>query len=210
MIIGRGRKVCIALACAFSLAATGVSSTAYGRWSSGVLLKREESGLAIKGFQPKMAANSCLRVQGRDAKERLICRTFWTAEGQKMTSISEVIVIRQNGSHSYEFKPIIEARDTSGARGANVVGCEPAGLELFEIKRITRGAAPGLIAFDASYAARSAVERVCADKGRNAQLGTVPLDEDEAYIQRRDEEKSALQLDIHHGAVAELGGRSIR
>jgi hypothetical protein len=172
--------------------------------------KSEQSGLAIKGFQPNVTASSCLTVKGKDAREKLICRTFWAADGQKMTSISEVTVRRQNGTPNYEFRPILEARDTRDGRGANVVACEPARLSLFEIKAIAAGSAPGIVSFDASYAGRAEVERACAQAGRNARLGTAPLDRREAYIRLGDEQVSALRVDIHKGAIADLRGYPVQ
>jgi hypothetical protein len=205
VFIHRGQGVRIGLACALSLAICGAASSAYGKWSSGMVAKREASGLAIRGFQPNMTASNCLTIRGRDARDQLICRTFWAADGQRMTSISEVIVTTQNGTPAYEFKPIVEARDTREARGANIVDCEPVRLKLFEIKTIARGAAPGLIDFDAAYADRTVVQRACMDKGLLTASGKVQPEADEAYVPHRDEQIATLQLDIHKRAVELIG-----
>lgn len=195
--IDRGRKVCMALSCALVFGLYAAASTAHGRWSTSVAFKPDESSHVIKGFQPKLSATNCLTVRGRDARDRLICRTFWAAEGYKMTAISEVVVTRRNGDARYDFKPLVEARDSTGARGTNTVDCEPGGLKLFEIGTLTQGSAPGLVRFDSSHAGRAAVQRACIAQGRNAKLGTTPLNRNEAYLADRDEETSFFELDIH-------------
>jgi hypothetical protein len=193
----RGRKLGMALSCALAFGLYAAASTAHGRLSAGISFKQEESGHAIKGFQPKLTATNCLTVRGRDARERLICRTFWSAEGYKMTSISEVIVTRRNGDPRYDFRPLVEARDSTGARGANAVDCGAGDLKLFEIGTLAQGSAPGLVRFDSSHAGRAAVQRACIAQGRNAGLGAKVLDPDEAYVEDRDEETSYFELDIH-------------
>lgn len=155
------------------------------------------------GFAPGSRVNECIVVPRGETQDSLVCLTGHVGQGYLEGGVALMAFTREVGkgiSIAPDF--LLEATDSTGAHGANVVTCKAAPPKYFELSKLGTGPRPETVAFDATLADAD-IFRIACGKGfpRPKEIfGT--LAKGDAWVPRGREKKRRAILDLVTRKVA--------
>lgn len=146
-----------------------------------LLFEKIADNINFKGYHPGLVMRDCLNFPA-NIGDRLICSIAWMGQGYQFQGVVEVKFNKdQAGTISTDFRNLLEANDSIGARGANIIDCNQQ-LIYFGFDNLKAGPDARTIALDLIYADKAMIDEICAKPDRNAEAGDIPLSEGEGYV----------------------------
>jgi hypothetical protein len=174
------------------------------RFGGGLILEKHDDTLLFHGYQPGLAVGGCIAVARSGGGDRLVCTGSWADQGYETELLGEVVFNKdQGGAVAASFEELLAAARSEGARGADAVECDKEAA-YFSFADVTRGPAPETIAFNAVYADKPLIDRLCDRLEQNVRPGMAPLMENEAYIARGEAKTGRFVYDLAKRAIVPL------
>jgi hypothetical protein len=172
-------------------------------FGGGLIFEKAGGTLLFQGYRPGLVVTGCTTAMG-GSRDRLICIGSWVDLGYETEMLGEVVFKREKtGAVVASFEELLSARRSEATRGANTVECDKPGT-YFSFASITRGPAPETIAFDAVYADKPLIDKLCDRVARNVKPGLGPLMENEAYIAPGEAKADRFVYDLAKRAIVPL------
>lgn len=147
-----------------------------------LLFEKKGDAVSFKGYHPGLVMRDCLNFPAGGVGDQLICSVSWMGQGYQFQGVVEVKFNKdQAGTISTDFRNLLEANDSIGARGANIIDCNQQ-LIYFGFDNLKAGPDARTIALDLIYADKAMIDEICAKPDRNAEAGDIPLSEGEGYV----------------------------
>lgn len=180
------------------------------QFGGGLVLEKHGDTLLFRGYQPGLVVGGCITVTRDGGGDRLVCVGSWMDQGYETEMLGEVVFKKEEGGTiAASFEEVLSAGRSEGARGADAVECDKE-VAYFSIADIARGPAPETVAFDAVYADKPLIDRLCDRLEQNVRPGLAPLMENEAYIARGEAKTGRFVYDLAKGAIVPLEAAPMR
>jgi hypothetical protein len=174
------------------------------RFGGGLILEKHGETLLFHGYQPGLIAGGCITSARGGDRDRLVCIGSWMDQGYETELLGEVVFKKaQGGAVEASFEELLSAVRSEGARGADTVECDKEAA-YFGFADVTRGPTPETIAFNAVYADKPLIDRLCDRLEQNVRPGFAPLMENEAYIAPGEAKTGRFVYDLVKKAIAPL------
>lgn len=155
------------------------------------------------GFQPGARVNDCIVVPRSEIQDSLVCLTGHMGQGYLEGGVALMSFTRDFGkgiSIAPDF--LLEASDSTGAHGANVVTCKAAPPKYFELSKLGAGPRKETVAFDATLADADTFRTACGKGFPKPKeiFGTLP--KGDAWVPPGREKKGRVIIDLVTRKVA--------
>lgn len=179
--------------------------TRSSQFGGALILEKHDGALLFHSYQPGLVVGGCITVtRGGIGGDRLICIGSWVDQGYETEILGEVVFKQEKtGAVAASFDELLSAARSEGARGADALECDKQAA-YFGIADVARGPAPETIAFDAIYADKPLIDKLCDRLELNVRPGFAPLMENEAYIARGEAKTGRFVYDLAKRAIVPL------
>lgn len=158
------------------------------------------------GFQPGARVNDCIAVPRNEKQDSLVCLTGHMGQGYLEGGVALMSFTRDYGkgiSISPDF--LLEATDSTGAHGANVVTCKAAPPKYFELSKLGAGPRRETVAFEATFADADIFRTACGKGFPRPKEIFGTLAKGDAWVPPGREKKGRIIIDLVTRKVAPAG-----
>jgi hypothetical protein len=155
------------------------------------------------GFQPGARVNECLVVPRGETQDSLVCLAGHMGQGYLEGRVVLMSFTREVGkgiSIAPDF--LLEATDSTGAHGANVITCKEAPPKYFELSKLGAGPRRETVAFDATLADADIFRTACGKGFPKPKEVFGTLAKGDAFVPPGREKKRRIVLDLVTRKVA--------
>jgi len=149
------------------------------------------------GFQPGARVNECIVVPRGETQDSLVCLTGHIGQGYLEGGVALLSFTRDFGkgiSIAPDF--LLEATDSTGAHGGNVVTCKETPPKYFELSRLGAGPRKETVAFDATLADADVFRTACGKGFPKPKEIFGTLSKGDAFVPPGREKKRRVVLDL--------------
>ncbi|MGQ0686373.1 hypothetical protein [Bradyrhizobium sp.] len=158
------------------------------------------------GFQPGSRVNQCIVVPRGEKQDSLVCLTGHIGQGYLEGGVALMSFTRDFGK-GIGIAPdfLLEATDSTGAHGANVVTCKEAPPKYFELSKLVAGPRQETVAFDATLADADTFKTACGKGFPKPKEIFGTLSKGDAWVPPGREKKRRVIIDLATRKVAPAG-----
>lgn len=152
---------------------------------------------SFAGFQPGARVNECLVVPRGETQDSLVCLAGHMGQGYLEGRVVLMSFTREVGkgiSIAPDF--LLEATDSTGAHGANVITCKEAPPKYFELSKLGAGPRRETVAFDATLADADIFRTACGKGFPKPKEVFGTLSKGDAFVPPGREKKRRIVLDL--------------
>jgi hypothetical protein len=150
----------------------------------------------FRSFQPGTQVNECVTLAKNAQEDVLVCLTGHMGQGYLESGVAQVAFKGALGPDletSFDF--LLNATDSTGARGANTVTCKE-GPANFGVSKLAAGARPMTVTVSVDHADAAIVRAACARKLPKPKETFGKLPKGEAYVPAGYEKKATFIIDL--------------
>lgn len=160
------------------------------------LFQRMRSTYSFRGFQPGMQGTDCLTFARSEREDVLICLTGHMGQGDLETRLAQVVFKEDQSKRiamSLDF--LVEAEDTMGAYGSNVVDCYGQ-TKYFGLSKLAAGPQPNTVTLEVSYADAETIRTACGKGFPKPEETYGELAAGEAYVPEGYEKQGKMIINL--------------
>ena len=158
------------------------------------------------GFQPGSRVNECITVPRGERQDSLVCLTGHIGQGYLEGGVALMSFTRDYGkgiSISQDF--LLEATDSTGAHGANVVTCKEPPPKYFGVSKLGAGPRSETVAVSVDYADEATISTACGKGFPRPKEIFGTLAPGDAWVPPGREKKERFIIDLVTRKVAPAG-----
>ena len=156
----------------------------------------------LRSFQPGTQVNHCVTLPKDSTQDILVCITGHLGQGFLESGVAQVTFAGAPGPDletSYDF--LLNATDSNGAYGANVVTCKE-GPKYFGVSKLAAGPRPMTVTVTVDYADAATIRAACGKKFPKPKKTFGRLSKGDAYVPAGYEKKGKFVVDFAARKVA--------
>lgn len=150
----------------------------------------------FRSFQPGSQVNECVTLAKSAQEDVLVCLTGYMGQGYLESGVAQVTFKGAPGPEletSFDF--LLNATDSTGARGANTVTCKE-GPTNFGVSKLAAGPRPLTVTVSVDHADAATVRAACARKLPKPKETFGRLPKGQAYVPAGYEKKVTFLIDL--------------
>lgn len=170
-----------------------------------VVFELVDGKAAFRSFQPGTQVNECVTLAKNAQEDVLVCLTGHMGQGYLESGVALVTFKGAPGPDletSFDF--LLNATDSTGARGANTVTCKQ-GPANFGVSKLAAGPRPMTVTVNVDHADAALVRAACAGKLPKPKETFGKLAKGEAYVPAGYEKKVTFLIDLATRKAAPQG-----
>jgi hypothetical protein len=174
-------------------------------WGGSVVFERVGDKHLFRSFQPGTQVNDCVALAKDTRQDILVCITGHMGQGFLESGVAQVAFTGDPGKGletSFDF--LLNATDTTGAYGANVVTCKE-GQKYFGVSKLAAGPRPMTVTVEVEYADAATIRAACSKKFPKPKEVFGKLSKGEAYVPDGYAKKVRFIIDFTTRKVAPQG-----
>ncbi len=149
------------------------------------------------GFAPGARVNECVVVPRSETLDSLVCLAGHMGQGYLEAGVALMTFTRAAGKGiGISHDVLLEATDSTGAHGANVVTCKAAPPKYFELSKLGAGPRKETVAFDATLADADIFRTACGKGFPKPKEIFGTLAKGDAFVPPGHEKKRRVVIDL--------------